>query len=284
MLERMFLAGDFISGVGYGGSKPLKPYSMVESLFHRYTVDSLRDVRSLPLEHTTLETIYFSPGLWRCWVIWRAFGKYGAWLAIAFPALLLLGSFVMGTLWTLQSSQPGLSLYSALPVAYGTSYYAISLGVNIILTALIAFRLLVYRKTVMKTLPEDHGKEYVSVLTIVIESASLYSVFALIFLITYAINTPVNSVFLTVASFTQQIANYLIIYRLAQGRAWNRDTLVRTTTALDFQDHTIRDTGRSTFDFENANAQLSSEEERTQDNRYVSFGFSSSKSSKTAVV
>ncbi|KAG6884686.1 hypothetical protein C0993_008937 [Termitomyces sp. T159_Od127] len=187
----------------------------------------------------------------------------------------------MGTLWTLQSSQPGLSLYSALPVAYGTSYYAISLGVNIILTVLIAFRLLVYRRTVLRTLPEDHGKEYVSLLTIVVESASLYSVFALTFLITYAINTPVNSVFLTIASFSQQIANYLIIYRLAQGRAWNRDTLARTNTAMDFQD-TTRNTMRSMVDLENANAQLALKEEKTKTKKYVFFGFNSSKSSRTA--
>jgi hypothetical protein len=109
----------------------------------------------------------------------------------------------MGTLWTLQSSQPGLSLYSALPLAYGTSYYAISLGVNIILTILITVRLLLYRRIVLGVLPEDHAREYVSLLTIVVESASLYSVFAIIFLVTYATNHPVNAVFLTVASFTQ---------------------------------------------------------------------------------
>ena len=109
----------------------------------------------------------------------------------------------MGTLWTLQSSQPGLSLYSALPMAYGTSYYAISLGTNIVLTVLIIVRLLLYRHNLTARLPTDYAKHYLSLLAIIVESAALYSVFALIFLITYGINDPVNQIFLAFASFTQ---------------------------------------------------------------------------------
>jgi hypothetical protein len=108
----------------------------------------------------------------------------------------------MGTLWTLQSSQPGLSLYSALPMAYGTSYYVISLSVNIILTILITIRLLMYRRHVTRTLIND-GQHYVSLATIVIESAALYSTFALLFIITYAVNNPINQIFLTIASSSQ---------------------------------------------------------------------------------
>ncbi|GLB43554.1 hypothetical protein LshimejAT787_1400660 [Lyophyllum shimeji] len=289
-LERMFLAGDFISGVGYGIQLMLRQsmYLLayitlllcVETIFEvaqSHTVQMIYvDNRNYPggpwayflaTQNLPINVLFIASlfsltfladllVLWRCWVIWRAFGRFGAYLAIAFPSLILLASFAMGALWTLQSSQPGLSLYSALPLAYGTSYLSISLGVNIILTILITVRLLLYRRTVMKTLPEDHAREYVSLVTIVVESASLYSIFALIFLVTYAINHPVNSVFLAVASFTQQIANYLIIYRLAQGRAWRRDTLNnQSSTAVDFaRSGHIHDTktGVSTTDIDGA--------------------------------
>ena len=111
----------------------------------------------------------------------------------------------MGTLWTLQSSQPSLSLYSALPLAYGTSYYAISLGSNIIMTVLIMARLLIYRRTIMRSLglSTEHTRDYTSLATIIVESASLYSVFAILFLITYAINNPMNQIFLTLANSAQ---------------------------------------------------------------------------------
>lgn len=110
---------------------------------------------------------------------------------------------VMGTLWTLQSSQPGLSLYSKLPMAYGTSYYIISLSINIMLTILITIRLLMYRRIVTASLSSHHAKHYLSLAAILVESAALYSLFAIMFIVTYAINNPLNQIFLGVASSAQ---------------------------------------------------------------------------------
>jgi len=117
----------------------------------------------------------------------------------------------MGTLWTLQSSQPGLSFYSALPLVYGTSYYAISLGSNIVLTVLIMARLLIYRRTITRSmgLSTEHTRDYTSLATIVVESASLYSVFAILFLITYGINNPMNQIFIVIAN-SAQVSRYSI--------------------------------------------------------------------------
>ena len=111
----------------------------------------------------------------------------------------------MGTLWTLQSSQPGLSLYSALPLAYGTSYYAISLSINVILTILITLRLVLYRRNIMTRLPAEYARHYVSLAAIIIDSAALYSVFAILFLITYALDNPTNQAMLAFASAAQVI-------------------------------------------------------------------------------
>jgi len=170
--------------------------------------------------------------LWRCWVIWTSAGRLTAFAVVAFPALMILASFVLGTLWTLQSSQPGLSLYSALPQAYGTSYYAVSLSINIILTILIVIRLLLYRREIRSLLPEEPAWHYVSLSAIIVESAALYSFLALIFIISYATGNPINQIFLGGASSAQQIATYLIIIRLAEGRAWTKDTVVKHATTL----------------------------------------------------
>ncbi|KIJ27597.1 hypothetical protein M422DRAFT_37667 [Sphaerobolus stellatus SS14] len=172
--------------------------------------------------------------LWRCWVIWSASGRGIAWAVTAFPILLLIASFVMGTLWTLQSSMPGLSLYSALPIAFGTSYYVVSVSINIILTILITIRILLHRKKLLDTLPAEHAQQYLSLMTIIIESAAIYSVTALLFIVTYAVNNPINQIFLTVASGCQQIAGYLIILRVAKGRAWGRNTTQMMTQSIKF--------------------------------------------------
>lgn len=280
-LERTFLAGDFISGVGYGiqlvlyttcalylwSQRKLRKQAIfllaymtllltIESIFmvvQANTVQSIYiDNRNYPggpwtyflaTQNLAINVIFYATlfvltflsdllVLWRCWVIWSASGRVVAYAVTFFPALCILASFAMGTLWTLQSSQPGLSLYSKLPMAYGTSYYIVSLSVNIILTILITIRLLLHRRTVTASLSDDHAKQYLSLAAIMIESAALYSVFALIFIITYAINNPLNQIFLGVASSAQQIAGYLIIYRLAEGRAWSTDTLGRSLSSV----------------------------------------------------
>ena len=115
----------------------------------------------------------------------------------------LTNATVMGTIWTLQSSFPGLSLYSKQPLAFGTSYYAISLGLNIVLTVLILVRLLMYRRTHLAHLPSGHAQQYLSLATLIIESAALYSIFAIMFLVSYAMNKPINQVWLGFAQAAQ---------------------------------------------------------------------------------
>ena len=109
----------------------------------------------------------------------------------------------MGTLWTLQSSHPGLSLYSKQPLAYGTAYYAISLGTNIVLTALIVLRLLMFRREHAAHLSSAHAKQYLSLATLIVESATLYSGFAVAFLVSYALNKPINQIWLGFAQAAQ---------------------------------------------------------------------------------
>ena len=55
------------------------------------------------------------------------------------------------------------------------TYYVISTAINILLTLLIAGRLLLHRQRMVAVLGAQHAGVYVSVATIVIESAILYS-------------------------------------------------------------------------------------------------------------
>ncbi|EIM89910.1 uncharacterized protein STEHIDRAFT_92491 [Stereum hirsutum FP-91666 SS1] len=176
--------------------------------------------------------------LWRCWVIWAATSRFQAFLAIFFPSIILLASFVMGTFWTLQSSKPGLSFYAETPLAFGTAYYTLSLGVNVILTVLIVIRLYIYRRRIAAALNADHARQYVTLGMILVESAAVYSVFALLFLITYAVSDTTAQIWLGVSSSVQQVATYVIIYRLADGRGWRQDSLPSsaTFTSMQFND------------------------------------------------
>ena len=112
-------------------------------------------------------------------------------------------------MWAYQSSRPGLSLYSQLSIEIGTAYYVTSLGVNLLLTILIITRLLLYRRAVLKSLPAGYTKHYISVATIVVESVFFYSVFALAFIITYALKIPMNQIFMYMGSACQVRIPYL---------------------------------------------------------------------------
>ncbi|KAJ7229367.1 hypothetical protein C8J57DRAFT_1092599, partial [Mycena rebaudengoi] len=159
--------------------------------------------------------------LWRCWAIWAVDGRrLVAYVVIAFPFILIFVSFGQCLCISLIVFATGLSLYSKLPLAYGTAYYAISLGVDIIITIFIIAPLLLYRRRILKSVPYAHSGHYISMMTIAIESAALYSLFTVLFLITYVVNNPTCQIWLVAASAAQQIAAYLIIYRLADGRAW----------------------------------------------------------------
>nr|GAT55997.1 predicted protein [Mycena chlorophos] len=226
--ERTFVAGDVIAGTGYGAQLVL------------YIICARGGPWTFFLNSQTLavnvmfDSMYFLLTflsdlivLWRCYVIWSASGSRLVALAVSlFPGMLIFSTFGLGSAWTFYSTQPASSFYSELPRHVGTAYFAISLGSNIIMTILIAGRLVSYRRNVIQmALPEDMTQQYISLATITIESAAIYSVFALISLITYAINDPTNQIWLAVASSFQQISNLLIIYRLAEGSAWQQDTL-----------------------------------------------------------
>ncbi|KAI0756150.1 hypothetical protein C8Q80DRAFT_1071327, partial [Daedaleopsis nitida] len=283
-LERFFLAGDFVSGVGYGVQLVLwvscalylwkqrqrgkqtgfllcyiTLLLIVETIF---AIVQARTVQVIYIENRNypggpwqyfLDTQYLAINvifyatlfvitflcdllvLWRCWVIWTASGHVVAYAVTFVPFIMLIASFVMGTLWTLQSSHPGLSLYSKQPLAYGTAYYAISLGINIVLTVLIVARLLMYRRTHLAHLPREHAEQYLSLATLIVESAALYSAFAVAFLVSYGLNKPINQIWLGFAQAAQQVATYLIIYRVADGTAWTKKTMDSATlTTMDF--------------------------------------------------
>ena len=111
---------------------------------------------------------------------------------------------VIGILWVSQFGKLGLPIFSVeQTTAYGASYLALSLGTNIVLTALISIRLLLYRHRLLKHLPAAHGKQYISLVAVIVESAALYSVVAVLTLTTYATGNPVTQMFMTLTPFAQ---------------------------------------------------------------------------------
>ena len=87
---------------------------------------------------------------------------------------------------TITLAQPGDNFFSRNAINFGVSYWSMSVGLNLGLTAAIAARLLYMRSRLKAVLGSRSTELYTSVSALLVESASLYSVWALANIILYA--------------------------------------------------------------------------------------------------
>uniref|UniRef100_D8Q5A6 Expressed protein n=1 Tax=Schizophyllum commune (strain H4-8 / FGSC 9210) TaxID=578458 RepID=D8Q5A6_SCHCM len=155
--------------------------------------------------------------LYRCYIVWTK-----RWGIIIVPACVYLASISMSILLLYQVSQPAQSLWRQ--VNFGLAYFSLSLAVNVLLTLLIAGRLLAMSKRVKATLGPQHAHMYTSIAALVVESASPYALTNLVFIITYGMGSPVSYTLLPILSQVMCTSAVLIILRVASGRAWSAQT------------------------------------------------------------
>lgn len=78
-----------------------------------------------------------------------------------------------------------------------------SLALNVIVTIFITGRLMFYRHRVKRALGVTHVSTYANAAAIFIESAMLYAVFAILFLVPFGLNNALGNVFLQTVSQVQ---------------------------------------------------------------------------------
>jgi len=159
--------------------------------------------------------------VWRCMIIYRSC-RYPSWLVMGIPFLAYLGSITIGVLWLIQIST--LNPWTATTLNFTAPYFWLSLGLNITMTCAITGRLLFYRWRISSVLGSRHGSQYTSVAAMIVESAFLYSAFALLFLVPFSLNHPIQNTFIQMLGEVQIIAPLLITYRVAYGQAWSSNT------------------------------------------------------------
>lgn len=99
-------------------------------------------------------------------------------------------------------SQPGITLWSKISINLAIPYWSISIALNVIITTYIAARLLYMRHRIRRVVP-DCGVEYVSLTAMLVESAALYTVNGLFFLISFAVNSPIQNLALPLLGQSQ---------------------------------------------------------------------------------
>lgn len=80
------------------------------------------------------------------------------------------------------------------------AYLCIEVGMTVIYTLLVVGRLFIYRRQMESFMGEDHLRTYNKIMTMVVESAAVYSVLGVIFIISFALHSDItNLVFLAIS-------------------------------------------------------------------------------------
>ncbi|KAF8209506.1 hypothetical protein K438DRAFT_1711790 [Mycena galopus ATCC 62051] len=162
--------------------------------------------------------------LYRFWIIWSR-----NYYIVVVPALAFLTSMILSAVLIAELCQPGGSFWTDISMKLAIPYWAISISMTVILTALIAGRLLFMRYRLDKLLGGRTSTPYVTIIAMLVESAALYSINGIIFLVSYGVNSPSQNLWMPLLGQTQSIAPLLIILRVAQGRAWSDGTTDQLT-------------------------------------------------------
>lgn len=160
--------------------------------------------------------------LYRCCIIY----SMNYW-AIALPCLMYIGSVATGTMLICQASRPSGSISSI--VSFGYPFFSISFSLGVLLTLMIATRLILHARNIRNALGSSStaAQVYISVFTLLIESFFLHAVGFILYIVPWAANSPTSSIFFPILVQTQVIAPWLIIIKVANRRASAGDTTSR---------------------------------------------------------
>ncbi|XP_006455950.1 hypothetical protein AGABI2DRAFT_180778 [Agaricus bisporus var. bisporus H97] len=173
---------------------------------------------------------WFQDGLllYRFWMFFSPSGWY--WVIV--PSTMFVATVALSLILIVMLCIPGITLWSTISIDLAIPYWSISIALNVIITTCIASRLL-YMRYQIRRATVGSGSEYISITSMMIESAVLYTVNGLIFLVSYAVNSPVQNLALPVLGQTQSISPLLIILHVLEGRAWSSSSLARFQTGTD---------------------------------------------------
>ncbi|KAJ6463998.1 hypothetical protein C8R45DRAFT_1024848 [Mycena sanguinolenta] len=167
--------------------------------------------------------------LYRCCVIWNYQILVVALMSAVYLAIISLSITVM--IYASNSA-----VFFNLNVQL--SFLVLSCTYNLLFTILVATRLLAARKQIVSILGPEHAITYTSITATLVESAALYFIFDLIFVVTFAIHSNVQNLILLENCLIQGIAQLLIIKRVAKGREYDRTMATQVaSTRLAFNRH-----------------------------------------------
>ncbi|KAI6165276.1 hypothetical protein EDD17DRAFT_1799727 [Pisolithus thermaeus] len=157
--------------------------------------------------------------IWRCVVVYRD-TRFRIFITL-FGALIFIASFVTGLFWLIIVSVPARASDAWMSYSLLFPYLSVSLASTIFISTLTVLRFIYHRNRVSHVLGDGHGSVYWNFSTMIIESASIYAICSLLYIIPYAVGSPLANAFMQILGMAQGTAPLLIIYRVSEGKAWS---------------------------------------------------------------
>ncbi|KAF9810353.1 hypothetical protein IEO21_06973 [Rhodonia placenta] len=149
--------------------------------------------------------------VWRCIVIFSALPGVPIWAVVVLPSILFCASFStgLGVLFLVKTSHS--SPYGS--PKFTIIYFATTLALNVMVTVFIAARLLYYQRRARTVFGGMHMSHYSNLASILVESAALYSIFSILFVMTLALHHPLSDFIAQCMAPVQTVASLLIIFQ-----------------------------------------------------------------------
>ncbi|KAG2128759.1 uncharacterized protein EDB93DRAFT_1256550 [Suillus bovinus] len=158
--------------------------------------------------------------LHRCFVIWDWSRR------VVVPMIALYVIMIALSITVMVQASTGAKFYN---IIIELAYLCVEVGLSVIYTVLVISRLFVMRWRMMQVIPQFDSSTYDTIALMVVESAGLYTIVSIVFIIGFGM----YSIGLTTLCFLaigkiQGIAQLFIIIRVAQGRAVTHEWSGRT--------------------------------------------------------
>ncbi|KAJ7176264.1 hypothetical protein C8R43DRAFT_975314 [Mycena crocata] len=169
--------------------------------------------------------------IFRTYVIWNH-----NWLVIIIPTLVCLADFA-SSIWVIvalaQFDPTKQSVFQNIVITSMNTFLALTLVTNLICTGLIAFRIFyLHNKVAGLVSPFSGRSEPLRIVSIIVESAAIYTLLLIGSLISNRLNTYINYIFFNCTPPTIGLVFSYIIIRVSRGTSYGETTGTVATTSL----------------------------------------------------
>ncbi|KAF8552788.1 hypothetical protein OG21DRAFT_1442944 [Imleria badia] len=181
--------------------------------------------------------------IYRCRTVWDSRR------AIIIPCILLLVTLFLGivVIWVSRAPRTNFNFFNGFTAEF--AYYLVSMFLNATLTCMICYRLLCYAKTVQEHLGDQCASPYFTITMLLVESVLPYTISGIAFLVSCGVGSETAITFSRVCALMMCVSPQMLILRVAEGKAWQKESTGRPLSAIIFSSSC----GTTTWDEERCN-------------------------------